>query len=78
MVWERVYEGEASLRLLERSGQKILLPVHSHAMWRKSVLDTMLSVIGIFGLRGSTFADIVTTHALSSTFATHKALNTEL
>ena len=40
--------------------------------------DKGVVLIGTFGLRGSTFANMVTNHALPATFAIHNALKTEL
>lgn len=40
--------------------------------------DKGVVLIGTFGLRGSTFANMVTNHALPATFAVHNALKNEL
>jgi hypothetical protein len=40
--------------------------------------DKGVVLIGTFGLRGSTFANMVTNHALPATFAIHNALKNEL
>jgi class 3 adenylate cyclase/tetratricopeptide (TPR) repeat protein len=40
--------------------------------------DKGVVLIGTFGLRGSTFANMVTNHALPATFAIHEALKNEL